>query len=140
MAKKELYKLKAAYDVLFEKRLKRFYDVVICISSGLKRQLELEKAVVLNGGAESSRLIDYSKEESRSTLGIGQDEFIIGMSNVTPEDSRENYSFFKSLALLSDAKMAFRVLMTGPSEDYIRELEADYNLAGPDNLSWLGFF
>lgn len=128
--KKGLTNVKALYDILFEKRLKRAYDWVVCITHDLKQRLELPEAIVLNGGAESSNLIDFTKEQARADLGIDLDAFIIGLSNVTPGDHNENIHFFQALAELSKSGMEFRVVMTGPDQEYINRLESSHSLPG----------
>ena len=85
------------YDKYFEIKFRSFFDKIIVISTELKKRFKNNKNVtVLFGGIENQALRSYGLDEAREMVGIPNDVFLVGMSNVIRGDHEENKTFFKA--------------------------------------------
>lgn len=111
------------YDRLFELSLRRPYDHIIAISSGLKARFNHpDRITVLLGGAETDSLRNYSVAEARERLGMSQDIFLIGMSNMTELDHPDHESFYRAFDLISKEFKNVFLMITGSDGAYIDKI------------------
>lgn len=129
------------YDILFEIKFKDIFDHIIAISSTIKNRFpDLSKVSILYGATQTERLISYEKEIARNKLGLDQNIFLIGMSNVVPSDHDDNISFFKAFDMLCHKHPNLSLIVTSPDKEYVDEIKA--GLSFPHMLihpGWLSF-
>ncbi len=115
-------KLIAAYDIFFELSTKPVFDKVIPITHVLKNRLKNKKnVIVLHGGAETGNLMAYDISFARKKIGLPENYFIIGMSNLSEDDYNDNQLFLHAFENLSEQFESIRLFITGES-DYITDL------------------
>ncbi len=126
-----LGKFVSFYDRVCELRLKRLFDRIIVITTALKDRFKnSKKVIVLHGGAENSNLQAYDIEEARDHLDQPEDWQIIGMSNLTRGDHKDNQIFFKAFKKLCNHLPNVYLMATSTDADYINSIESHYQLVG----------
>ena len=112
------------YDIILELPTKGLYDGVIAITNALKNRLEVNNhVIVLHGGAECDKFVEYSLAYARKNLNIEKDLFIIGMSNIGKVDHDDNAVFLEAFKKLSEEYDYLRLFVTGERkyiEDFLK--------------------
>ena len=115
------------YDRSLEVALRRSYGRLIAISETLKQRFGNGAATaVIHGGAETDALINYPIPEARKRTGLGEDLFLIGISNVTEVDHRDNVVLFEAVERLSTEFANLSIVVTGADTPYVRRLKESY--------------
>lgn len=116
-------KLLGTYDNIFELKSKSIYDVVIAISSFLKSRLHKNaNVVVMNGGAETTKLIRYDKSEARKKIDLPTDIFLIGLTNIAYADHNDNEPFLEALEDITSLYKNIRLFVTGEPKYIEKEI------------------
>jgi glycosyltransferase involved in cell wall biosynthesis len=124
-------RLLATYDRVFEITFKELFDILIVITSELRKRFSgKEKVYVQHGGAEYGALVPFSRNAARSMLGIGQDLFIIGMSSLVRGDHSDNEAFLNALGILCREYNNVFLMVTGSDDSYIKGITEHYGLQG----------
>lgn len=128
------------YDIFFELPTKSLFDKVISITHVLKNRLKKNNnVIVLHGGSETDRLIDYELSFARKKINIPENYFIIGMSNLSVDDWDDNKLFFKAFESLSLHFDNIRLFVTGQPE-YITSFLSKYTCKDKViHRGWLSF-
>ncbi len=106
----------ALYDAFFELSTKSLFNRVISITHVLKKRLKENKhVVVMHGGAETNALVDYEISFARSKVGLPENYFLIGMSNLCEDDYDDNLLFLEAFKNLSTQFKHLRLFVTGDS-------------------------
>lgn len=126
------------YDRCFELSFKKVFDHVVVISTALKNRFDRTDLVtVLHGGAENSSLKRYEISEARQKLGIEQNAFCIGMSNLITNDHEDNKIFFSAFGRLCKKYGDLFLIATGSDDTYINEIGQTYHFT--DRLIFPGY-
>lgn len=126
-----LGKFLSFYDKNLELRAIKLFDLIIVITTALKKRFNKSKnVIVLHGGAENKKLFPYSTEEARKKLGLSNNLSIIGISNITRNDHDDNKIVFEALKKLCNQLPNVYLVLTGNDADYIHLLEDVYQLEG----------
>ena len=124
-----LGKLTAIYDVLFELKLKMFFDSIIVISSELKKRFKFSTNIkILFGGADTISFRAYKIDEARFSLKLPKKNFIIGMSNLIQGDHEDNKVFFEAFRKLCWMYSDILLLVTGSNSSYIKKISDEYEI------------
>ncbi len=116
------------YDRLFEISFKKYFDLVIAISSALKKRFNHTRVIVLPGGAENNNLVPYQLLLARKKTGLNPDSFIIGMSNLIRSDHADNKIFLKAFTKLIKKHKHLHLVATGPDQNYIDEVAGYFGI------------
>jgi len=107
--------------------LKRIFDHIIVISEALADRFDdRSRVTVLNGGAETDRLVAYDINESRRVLGVPKECFLLGMSNVIAADHRDNDVVFEAMRGLVGRFDNLWLLATGADIKYVHSAGEEY--------------
>jgi glycosyltransferase involved in cell wall biosynthesis len=118
----------AFYDARCEIAFKRLFDRIVVIATALKNRFDKTDLVtVLHGGAENSCLKRYGISEARQKLGIEENGFCIGMSNLVASDHEENKIFFSAFGQLCARYRDLFLVATGSDETYISGIGQTYH-------------
>lgn len=118
----------AFYDARFEIVFKRVFDHIVVIATALKNRFDKTDLVtVLHGGAENNSLKRYEISEARQKLGIEQNAFCIGISNLMANDHEDNKIFFSAFCQLCKKYGDLFLIATGSDDTYINEIGQTYH-------------
>jgi glycosyltransferase involved in cell wall biosynthesis len=121
----------ALYDRFAELTLKSVFAHNTTISNAIKKRFrDTQNVTVLHGGTENSTLVAHSMLEVRKELGLDQEAFIVGMSNVCVGDHEDNAVFFQAFSQLVREHRHMFLLLTGPEKDYVFRIITEYGLSG----------
>jgi glycosyltransferase involved in cell wall biosynthesis len=119
------------YDRSLEVLLRRSYDRLITISETLSQRFGNRAGVaVIHGGAETDTLISYPIPEARKRTGLGEGLFLIGISNVTEIDHRDNVVLFEAVEKLCGEFANMSIVITGADTPYVRSLKESFGFSG----------
>ena len=116
-------KIIGKYDDLFEIRFKKPYNHVISISSYLQKRIlnigiPINKTSVLFGAIDSSKFINYPKEDARKEVNIPFNNVVLGLIAVGEADHGDNKIFIESFFKLIKSYPNLQLFVTG-EKDYI---------------------
>jgi len=112
-------KIIGGYDTFFELRSKKAFNGIIAITSELRNRLSSKrKCLVLHGATDRDIFKPYELQEARKAVQLKPADFIIGMSNLSPDDHDENYPFLCAMLEAMKTAPRLKLLLTGP-KDYI---------------------
>jgi hypothetical protein len=107
------------YDTAVELPSKRWSHGVICITTALMQRLPAgTNSIVLRGASESGYLQAFPMRESRETLNLEMNDFIIGMSNLCQGDHEDNTPCLTAIQQAMRFSPQLKLLATG-SRDYL---------------------
>lgn len=124
------------YDNLFELISKRAYDGIVCISQSLANRIpHIKHKIVLPGAIKN---INFpSQSIKRSSLGLSEEDFIIGLSNLSIEDTQDNLPLYHALSyLVKDYQI--KIIVTG-DKNAIKILSQYIGDESVINLGWVSF-
>jgi glycosyltransferase involved in cell wall biosynthesis len=129
-------------------QLMRFCDRIITVCHNQRIHLQSKYPFLgstmctIHNGIDTDKFNDLltedAKKEMKRSLGMGDDEFVIGMVGAFRPEKGHEYAF-EAIRALRDAGSKVRLVLVGDGErrEYLRSVSARLGLE--DSIVWLGF-
>lgn len=131
-------KMIGKYDTFFELRSKNIYNGIIAITSELKSRLsDGMKCLVLHGATEGNFFKPFELQNARQIMQLNPADFIVGMSNLSPDDHKENYPFLCAMQAAMNTAPLLKLLVTGPQNYIESTVKPMFPVGGVIFFGWL---
>ena len=136
-------KIIAKYDDMFELKFKKPFDHIISISTYLQKRLinrgvSSAKTSILFGAIDSTKFVNYPKNDARNEVNIPSNNVVLGLIAVGEADHDDNKIFIESFFKLIKSYPNLQLFVTG-EKDYIYKIFGKLIGSNVIYKGWLSF-